>query len=464
MRPDTGEYVWHYQTTPAETWDYTATQPIMLADLAIEGSSRKVLMQAPKNGFFYVLDRATGELISAMNFVPVTWASHIDLATGRPVENPDMRYEKQPSVVMPSPYGAHNWHPMSYSPDTGLVYIPAHEVPFVYANRAADASPNTAWNTGTDALIAGTLPSEGAQRAALRAMLKGRLIAWDPVRQREAWRVEYAYMWNGGTLATAGNLVFQGTIDGRFVAYDATDGKTLWSFDAGQGIVAGPVSYEVDGVQYIAVMAGKGGVAALAAGFALPASRPGQMGRVLAFKIGGTAQLPARPAVAAPPPPDLSAVKTTGNAKTGARLYADHCMVCHGAGGVAGGVLSDLRYSGSLAREKLWRAIVLDGALTDSGMVAFRGRLDEPAGGARARLADRRVATAGGSRSRPLRAAAGGAPARGAVLQATLRWRVPASRSVAGRASPAGPASAHYREQPAAGEPFPTVHPRHEPR
>ena len=216
-----------------------------------------------------------------------------------------------------------------------------------------------------------------ASRAALRAMLKGRLIAWDPVRQREAWRVEHAYMWNGGTLATAGNLVFQGTIDGRFVAYDATDGKTLWSFDAGQGIVAGPVSYEVDGVQYIAVMAGKGGVAALAAGFALPASRPGQMGRVLAFKIGGTAQLPARPAEQAPALPDLSAVKTAGNAKTGARLYADHCMVCHGAGGVAGGVLSDLRYSSSLAREKLWRAIVLDGALTESGMVAFRGRLDE---------------------------------------------------------------------------------------
>jgi PQQ-dependent dehydrogenase (methanol/ethanol family) len=380
LRPETGEYVWHYQTTPGETWDFTATQPIILADLTIDGQLRKVLMQAPKNGFFYVLDRATGELISAKNFVPVTWASHVDLANGRPVENPEARYAGKPALVMPSAYGAHNWHPMSFSPQTGLVYLPAQEVPFVYADESADQSPNAAWNTGTDALIAGTLPTEAAQRKALAAMLKGRLIAWDPVKQQEAWRVEHPYMWNGGTLATAGNLVFQGTIDGRFVAYDATTGKELWSFTAGNGIVAGPVAYEADGAQYIAVMAGKGGVGALAAGFAMPPDPQRRMGRVLAFRLGGGASLPETPVPAALAAPSLAAVTTGGNATAGARLYADHCMVCHGAGAISGGVLPDLRYSAALADAALWQSIVLDGALAGNGMVAFKGRIDPSQG------------------------------------------------------------------------------------
>jgi quinohemoprotein ethanol dehydrogenase len=378
LRPETGEYVWHYQTTPAETWDYTATQPIILAELNLDGQPRKVLMQAPKNGFFYVLDRATGALISANNFVPVNWASHIDLATGRPVEDPQARYTEAPAVVIPSGYGGHSWHPMSFSPRTGLVYIPAMEIPFVYANPAADTSPNTGWQNGIDALIATTLPDDAAERKALAAMLKGRLVAWDPARQREAWHVDHPYMLNGGTLATAGDLVFQGTVDGKFIAYDATSGKQLWSFDAGNGILAGPIAYEAGGVEYVAVMVGKGGAAPLISGFAMPEDRPGKMGRVLAFRLGGSAQLPPATLPEPRPVPDLAGTSTTGTAAAGARLYADHCMVCHGAGAISGGVLPDLRYSAALTDATLWKTIVLEGALAANGMVAFESRFGAP--------------------------------------------------------------------------------------
>ncbi|MEK7266326.1 MAG: PQQ-dependent dehydrogenase, methanol/ethanol family, partial [Pseudomonadota bacterium] len=191
LKPDTGEYVWHYQTTPGETWDYTATQHIILADIEIGGAARKVLMQAPKNGFFYVLDRATGELLSAKNFVPLTWATGVDSATGRPIENPAARWPgSAPSFQLPGPLGAHNWHPMSFSPRTGLVYIPAQEIPFVFADDANFTEKNSGWNTGA-AFIAGAFPSEEAMKIALRAMMKGRLLAWDPVKQEARWSVEH---------------------------------------------------------------------------------------------------------------------------------------------------------------------------------------------------------------------------------------------------------------------------------
>jgi len=217
LRPGTGEYVWHYQTTPGETWDYTATQHIILADLLIDGEVRKVLMQAPKNGFFYVLDRRDGRLISAENFIPITWATHVDLQSGRPVEVPGARYEEETAMIIPSYLGGHNWHPMSFNPSTGLVYIPVLDIPAFYANDAGFRYQPGAFNLGIDGIVAG-LPDAQAERDAMQALVAGRLVAWDPIAQAEAGRGEHAGAWNGGTLATGGNLVFQGNAEAKFAA------------------------------------------------------------------------------------------------------------------------------------------------------------------------------------------------------------------------------------------------------
>ena len=218
LDPDDGSMAWHYQTTPGETWDYTATQHMILADLQIEGAVRKVLMQAPKNGFFYVLDRADGQLISAEPYVNVTWAERIDLETGRPVEAPGARYRDATALVFPSAHGGHNWHPMAYNPTTELVYIPAMDMGFPYAQPADYEYRPGEFNTGIG--INPLLPVRSAdERIAMLQSMKGHLAAWDPVRQREAWRVDHAGAWNGGVLSTAGNLVFQGRADGAFAAY-----------------------------------------------------------------------------------------------------------------------------------------------------------------------------------------------------------------------------------------------------
>lgn len=250
IKPDSGRLAWHYQVTPGDTWDFTATQQITLATLEIDGKPREVLMQAPKNGFFYVIDRQTGELLSAEKFGKVTWAEKIDLATGKPVEAPGVRYENEPIVMWPSPFGAHSWHSMSFNPQTGLVYIPYQEVPGVYRNEGNDFVARDAFNTGAAFSDTTEIPREA---------VSGALLAWDPIKQKEAWRVPYAHYWNGGTLTTAGNLVFQGTADGNLIAYSADDGKKLWSFGAQTGIVAAPMTYSLEGEQYVAVMAGWGG-------------------------------------------------------------------------------------------------------------------------------------------------------------------------------------------------------------
>ncbi len=257
LKPDTGEYVWHYQTTPGESWDYTATQPIVLADIKFGDTVRKVLMQAPKNGFFYVLDRATGELISADAFQEINWATGVDMKTGRPIENPAARYQ-EPFLTIPGPLGAHNWHPMAFSPDTGLVYIPAHTIPSLYADmRNFEYRPGF-WNTGTD-FSAGALPTEPKARAAALAGLEGQLVAWDPVARKPKWVHKYpADPWNGGILATAGGLVFEGALDTKFRAFDAATGDVKWEVDTQYPALSGPVSYEIDGVQYIATTAGWG--------------------------------------------------------------------------------------------------------------------------------------------------------------------------------------------------------------
>jgi quinohemoprotein ethanol dehydrogenase len=210
VNADTGDYVWHFQATPGEEWDYDAVQQLILADLTIGGERRQVLMQANKNGFFYVLDRKTGKLISAKTFVPINWASGIDEKTGRPIENPDIRYSTtgKPVRMMPGPDGAHSWHPMAYNPTTGLVYIPSQEIAKVFTPDPNFKTSAMGWNLGVD--VAGT-PGEKP----------GNLIAWDPVNQREVWRVHYRGPWNGGVLTTAGNIVAQGDAAGNFDVYRA---------------------------------------------------------------------------------------------------------------------------------------------------------------------------------------------------------------------------------------------------
>ncbi|WP_176594137.1 PQQ-dependent dehydrogenase, methanol/ethanol family [Sphingobium sp. EM0848] len=365
---DTGEYKWHYQETPGESWDFTATQQITLADLTIDGKPRKVLMQAPKNGFFYILDRQTGKLLSAKNYVPVNWASHVDMKTGRPVENPEARYRDGKSFIsMPGSAGGHNWFPMSYNPGTGLVYIPAQEIPFLYKDDAKFVYRPALMNYGVD-LTATAVPNDPAGQKAANAALKGYLLAWDPVRQKEVWRVDHPTTWNGGVLSTAGNLVFQGTRQGSFQAFDARNGRKLWSFPAQTGLQAGPVSYEIKGRQYIAIVAGDGGGANALPDFDGGYSQPD--GRVLVFALDGKAALP--PFTPARAPLALTKEKWPSDVvANGSRLFANVCSMCHGAGGYSKGVLPDLRRSGALPDRATWKAIVHDGALADSGMKSF---------------------------------------------------------------------------------------------
>src|SRR6202022_3072233 len=298
LRPDTGEYVWHFQETPGESWDFSATQHIMLADLQINGKPRHVLMQASKNGFFYVLDRETGAFIAGRPFATVNWALSLDPDSGRPTENPQARYGEtgKPWVSLPGPAGAHSWQPMSYSPLTGLVYLPVSEAGFVFIGEQKFKSKDFGWNTGVD-FNAGSLPEDPKAVAGIKTQLKGRLSAWNPVTQREVWRVQYDQPWNGGVLATAGNLVFQGNSMGEFAAFQADDGKRVWSVQTDTGIVAPPVSYEVNGEQYVAVEVGWGGAFGLAAGVLAHDSQVnrGNLPRLLAFKLNGTDSLPAPP-------------------------------------------------------------------------------------------------------------------------------------------------------------------------
>jgi len=364
LKPDTGEYVWHYQTTPGDTWDYTATQHIMLLDLEIGGKPRKVLVQAPKNGFFYVIDRATGELISAEKFVPVSWAEKVDLATGRPVETENARYPDpdKPQFTVPSAFGGHNWHPMAFSPKTGLVYLPAQEIPMIYGKDKKFEFKPGFWNLGIDFALT-SLPEDPAEAAKLLPLLKGRLLAWDPVKNAQAFVVEHPGPWNGGILATAGDLLFQGTPGGDFAAYNAADGAKLWSTQAQTGVVSGPMTYEVDGEQYVTVTVGWGTAFSLVAAGATQ----NPISRVLTFKLGGTEKLPPVQVAAAefPVPPELTG--TAEQIAHGRQLYLTRCFQCHGDAAMAGGVLPDLRKI-SADSHAAWDDFVLGNQMHEMGM------------------------------------------------------------------------------------------------
>ena len=383
INPDTGEYIWHYQETPAETWDFTATQPIILANLNIEGKPRKVLMQAPKNGFFFVIDRTNGKLISASPYVDgINWATGYDLETGRPIENPDARYYNSGKLMLtlPSALGAHNWHPMSFSPKTGLVYIPAQNI------AAGYLPPQTLMDSERKPLGFNTgisnegfaLPDDKAFVKAAIAATTGQLVAIDPVTGERKWTVDYTTPWNGGTLATAGGLVFQGTALGEMRAYDASSGEQIWSYDVQSGVLGGPSTFLVGGQQYIAFMTSKGGSFPLVIGATGGAANPvPNIPRLIVMKIGGNKTLPQLPE---PAPVSWSPPEHTAGAQTvaqGRQLYMRYCMVCHGDGAVGGGVLPDLRRSGVIADKALWDSIVREGLLSQNGMVSFATVMSE---------------------------------------------------------------------------------------
>lgn len=375
---DTGDYVWHYQTTPGDAWDYTATQHMILADLEINGAMRQVIMQAPKNGFFYVIDRATGEFISGKNFVPVTWADGIDPETGRPNILDSAKYWEtgEVSLLSPSFLGGHNWHPMSYSPETGLVYLPAQEMSFPYLADNHFEAKNLAANLGIDTTAA-RLPDDPEIIEAVKSATLGHLAAWDPVAQEERWRVQYLGPWNGGVLSTAGDLVFQGTAAGFLKAYDANTGTELWESPTQSAIVAPPVTFEVDGEQYLTVMAGWGGIFPIITGpLSLTSGQTLDNSRILTFKIGGEASLPDFE-LSSLELPDLTGIEIDRElAEKGFMVYDRYCGACHGAGAVSSGVIQDLRYSAFPSDSSAFSSVVLDGIFAEQGMVGFSSELD----------------------------------------------------------------------------------------
>jgi len=377
LKPATGVYVWHYQTTPGDTWDFDATQHMILADLEIGGRQRPVLMQAAKNGFFYVIDRTNGQLISAANFVGVNWAKGVDLQSGRPIENPEARIDKtgKPFLTVPGAGGAHSWQPTAFDPRTGLVYIPALDAGFPFVPDAHFKPAAVGFNTGMD-FAAGAMPADPKVRAGAMGSIKGALIAWDPVAQKERWRVALSGPWNGGVLATGGGLVFQGNTAKEFAAYDAASGAKLWSEKVQTGIIAAPVTYAIGGEQYVAVLAGWGGIWALAPGILSEIGGPVRnVSRLLVFKLGANAQLPPESTLA-PRPLDPPAV--TGSPEQiaeGGQNYGRFCGVCHGDAAYGGTLLPDLRRSPLLDTAKGWATVVRDGALQSKGMVGFADAL-----------------------------------------------------------------------------------------
>lgn len=372
---DTGEYRWHYQTTPGETWDYNSNMDIVLADLQVDDESPepiKAILHAPKNGFFYVINRATGKLVSAEPFVETSWATHVDVESGRPVEVSGARYESGPAYVTPNAYGAHSWHAMSYSPQTGLAYIPAQH----YATNYADAN----YDLETFQMEAFTggwgvdpLPADSPRE------YPASLIAWDPIKQTIAWDIPQKSGPNGGTLTTAGNLLFQGRADGHFLAYDATTGKMLWNFDAGLGITAPPITYELAGRQYVSVLVGwGGGSAGLGSLFASEKVSARHLGwdygkhtrRLVTFSLQGTADMPKQPPPYFAAPIDAPEFEINEELAQQGGLEYGACLACHGADALAAGMAPDLRASEIALDKERFAAVVRDGSLVARGMPA----------------------------------------------------------------------------------------------
>ncbi len=380
LDPNTGRKKWHYQTTPGDTWDYTAVQDMTLAELEVDGKKRKVIMQAPKNGFFYVLDRETGELLRAHPYVTVNWASHIDMKTGRPVETASRDYNKlgESKWILPGPLGGHNWQAMAFNPNTGLAYIPAMESPLVFdVDHDFKATGRYkyiegGWNTGIEF---GRLLSLLADHPDLPAA-KGYITAFDPLTGKTHWVRQHGTHWNGGTLSTEAGLVFQGNGDGFFVAYDATTGEEMWKVNTYTSIIAPPISYMIDGVQYVAIQVGSGGAGGLTEA-AMPASNIyGNFGRMLVFTLNGGQSIdePDHWVRDIPKPPVIEA--SAEAIARGDELYHEVCTFCHGIAVIGGAAVPDLRKMNEHTH-RIFKEIVLEGTLSDRGMSNFSDRLSE---------------------------------------------------------------------------------------
>ncbi len=375
---DTGEYRWHYQTTPGESWDYNSNMDIVLADLQLGDDAIKAILHAPKNGFFYVIDRASGKLVSAEPFVETTWASHIDIETGRPVEVPGARYEVDAAYITPNAYGAHSWHSMSYSPQSGLAYIPSQHYASNYSDQGYDIEgfqmEAFVGGLGVDPLLAKQPRDYPAS-----------LIAWDPLKQEAAWEIPQKSGPNGGTLVTAGNLLFQGRADGRILAYDATTGEELWNFNAGLGMTAAPITYELNGRQYVSILVGwGGGSAGLGSMFSTDEYSARHLGwdygkhlrRLVTFSLEGTADMPALPPPYFAKPIEAPDFEVDPELATQGEVEFGACAACHGLDVLASGMAPDLRASTVALDAKSFSAVVRDGALVVRGMPGTPGITD----------------------------------------------------------------------------------------
>ena len=397
LHVETGELKWYYQTTPGDSWDYTAVQQLTLAELTIGGRERRVIVQAPKNGFFYVLDRLTGELLSADPIARVSWASGVDLRTGRPIETPHARYTEVVTTISPGPGGAHNWQPMAYNPRTGLVYIPVSESSFLYGRDPDFVLRPRAWNLGIDLAKSIGMKPAGARLpessygagTGEAAGAPSSLLAWDPVARSARWRVLHTNSTGGGTLTTAGNLVFQGTDTGRLVAYSADRGEKLWETDVGIGIMAAPSTYAIDGTQYVSVLAGMGGATGLYG--RNPQNHYKATGRVFTFALDARAPLPPVRGIERPALTPIDSAATAEQLARGAELYGQRCSMCHGVAAASGGSIADLRYASPATFEEFDR-IVRQGAYAGLGMPMFDWFTENDVTAVRAYVLSRRAA------------------------------------------------------------------------
>ena len=386
-----GSMAWFYQTTPGDRWDFDSTEKLILADLDLAGKRRQVIMQAPKNGFYYVLDRATGELLSAQNFAYVNWSRGIDAKTGRPILDPRADYDRGPALVFPSENGAHSWQPMAFDPQLGVTFIPVMEAGNVLletSDRKAGlvegqfttpAFLTELWDpTGMRSLY-GNVPSiaQLARGNKTNTASRGFLRAWSVAEHRILWEAQSATSWDGGVLATGSGLVFQGDANGNLNAYSADKGVRLASIALGSSMMAAPMTYRVGGTQYLAIVAGYGGGAIILGASLDPASaayRYGNEGRIIVLKIGGPAP-PLPVLVSDPPLPDLPPRPTdTASVAAGEVLYNRFCLRCHVMGR---SVIPDLRRL-TPAKHAMFDAIVRGGAYSAQGMARFDDVISRP--------------------------------------------------------------------------------------